>query len=254
MINGNVKFFEKNKITQNATITLPANTIGDGTFLWDRDLKKTIKSIGYNSDASNFDIIVDFGVLTTFNRIYISGINAITGSVSYWDGTQYVTLSTIGANTGTVYFEPNTTTTTKIMVRLTATATANAEKTIAELIITTELGMLEKNPSVNDVSLVPEDKILKLSNGKQSVVRFGSAFKAKIELNNASDNDMTLLFDLFNRVDPFYIWLCGGIGQSNTFYRLSDIYFVNIIGDIAPKLKGQLFGLGEEIKIELAEA
>lgn len=254
MINGNIKFFDKNKITQNAAISLPANTVGDSTILWDRDFKKTIKSVGYNSDASNFDIVVDFGIATTFNRIYLAGTNAISGSVAYWDGTQYLSLATITTNTGVLYFETNSTTTTKIRVRLTATLVANSEKTISELIITTELGMLEKNPSANELTYVAEDKILRLSNGKQSVVRFGISFKGKLELKNASQNDMNLIFSLYNRVDPFYIWLCGGIDRQNTFYKLSDLYFVNIIGELVPKLKGNLFEIGEEIKLEIAEA
>lgn len=254
MINGNIKFFDKNKINQNATITLPNNTIGDSSFLWDRDLKKTITSFGYNSDSSNFDIIIDFGINTTFDRIYMAGINAISGSIAYWDGAQFVVLATLATNTGVVYYEVNTTTTTKIRIRFTSTLIANSEKKISELIVSTELGMLEKNPTSNDLSIVAEDKILKLSNGKQNVVRFGTYFKGKLELKNATSNDMDLIFYLYNRVDPFYIWLCGGIGRENTFYKLSDLYFVNIIGEIAPKLKGNLFSLGEELKMEIAEA
>lgn len=253
---GNVKFFGTNFVDDDCTYTLTSADSTLSSYLFDRDRNTSLTSIG-SSDAANEDFVIEFAASKTFNRILIDNHNIKSGSLQYWNGSAYVDFSSAiswSANaTTTHYYEFNSVSTTKIRLRMSTTITANDQKRVGSLYVMLELGDVSANPTRVPIKYAAaQNKQIAADNGT-ILVRFGKKFQAELFFSDATDADVTLFETLWDSGQSFHVYMCGGTGQTQRGYRLQDIYLVNFVNDFEPNLKGDLFGIGTTIKLELDE-
>lgn len=245
-------FFGKNYLSYSATYTI--NTyIGLSDYLYDRTTKPLLSSSGYNNDSTSWTILINFVTTITFDTILLDGLNA-TGVLEAYVGGTWTTAYTIPTIQETVFSKlTNPITTQSVRLTLTNTGT-NSEKTIGEFILASFLGQVVKNPSRIESLLSESNRTHTTSSGSVVYVKLGQAFKSKLMFDGLGATDMHLIKSLKNRVDPFYIYLCGGSPSSEFGFTLQDYYLVNYINNFEPKLRNQILGIGENITVEVHEA
>lgn len=255
-ITGNVKFFGLNKIDENATFTFTSASTSLSSYLYDRNRASKLASVGSN-DATNEDWVIDFVSSKTFNRLFVDNHNIKSGNIQYWDGAAYQDFSTPvtwSANASTTsYFEFNSVSTTKIRLRGTTTMVANAQKYVGELIAFLELGTMTVNASSVDPEYIDKSVQNEDATGGSIFILFGKKYHATWVFSNADATDAALLLSLKELNTPFFIYPCGGTGQNEIGFRIQDIYLVNYINNFAPKLKSNLYGIGQSISMEVKE-
>lgn len=255
-INGNIKFFSENLLNDSCTYTFTSASATFSSFLYDRNTSSKVTSTT-SSDTVNEEFTVDFNSSKTFNRIYIDAHNIKSGSIKYYDGSNFVDFSpavTFSGNTSTTnYFEFASVTSQIIKVTATSTIVANSKKQIGELKVFSELGTVVKNPSSYDQTFISKQSTLETSTGGFKRIIFGRKYNATLSFRDANSTDISLFKNLDTLGAPFHVWPCGGIGQNEEGFKLSDIFLVNISSEFAPKLKSDLFGLGMQIELTFAE-
>lgn len=255
-ITGAVKFFGPNHVDETCTFSFTSANSNLSANLYDRNRTSKLQSSGSN-DATNEDWVITFPSSKTFNRIWVDNHNIKSGNIQYWDGAAYQNFSTAAtwsANADTTsYFEFDSVTCTQIRLRGTTTMVANDEKYVGELRVFTELGTPAINASTVDQQFIDKAVNSEKADGGNVFILFGRKYRARWKFTSASADDVTLFETLKTLNTPFFIWPCGGSGQNEYGYRLQDMFFVNYLGGFAPNLKGNLYGIGSNIEIEVAE-
>ena len=255
-INGNIKFFGPNKIDENCTFTFTTANTNLSSSLYDRNRSTKLLSIG-STDLVNEDWVIDFLAPKTFNRIYVDNHNISAGNIQYWDGTTYQSFSTLvvwTANTEvTSYFEFNSVTATKIRLRIHSAIIANAQKYVGELAVFLEIGTIGANPVGFNPEFIDKSIANQSATGGNIFILFGTKYHATLNFTDADATDTALLYTLKTLGTSFYIWPCGGVGQTDHGFRLQDIFFVNFINFFAPRLVGSVYGIASMISMEVAE-
>ena len=246
-----------NKITSGATFTFTSANTAFSSYLYDNRRQFKLTSIGSN-DATPEVWIIDFGVSTTIDRIYIDNHNIKSGDLKYWDGAAYVDFSSAiswSANAeATNYYEFNSVSTAKIRLTMNTTMVVDAQKFVGELRAFVETGTVSVNPASNDFEIAEKSQINYVSDGGSIRVSFGEKYHADIMFSDANAADMTLFRTLKDSDDPFYFFPCGGITTyDQEGFRLRDMYLCNWINSFKPSLKSDLLGIGTSIRMELAE-
>lgn len=255
-ITGNVKFFGMNQIDENATFTFTSANTNLASYLYDRNRNTKLTSSGSN-DATNEDWVIDFGSSKTFNRLWVDNHNIKSGNIQYWDGAAYQNFSTAvtwSANTATTsYFEFDSVSTTKIRLRGSTTITTNAEKQVGELRAFTELGTMGTNASGVQQEFYDKAQQNEGATGGNIFILFGSKYRASWPFTDADATDVALLYTLKTLGTPFFIYPCGGSGQTDVGFRLQDMFYVNYVNGFAPNLRQGILGIGQAITLEVAE-
>ena len=256
-ITGNVKFFEKNLIDENATFVFTSASSVSESFLYDRSVSTKFNSIG-SDDATPEVLTITFATSKTFNRLLMNVHNIKSGTIKYWDGVSaYVDFSvaaTISGNADeTSYFEFDSVTTTAIQLTLSTTMIVDAEKLVAGLYAFLEIGTLSFNPARVKKSYVKSGVQRKSSTGGSINVIFGKKYEAAWSFTDCPVGDVAILESLDNLGTPFFIWPCGGVGLADYGFRLRDIYFVNYMNDFNPNQKNNLPNIATIINCDFEE-
>ena len=255
-INGNIKFFGPNKIDENSTFTFTTANTNLSSSLYDRTRSTKLVSIG-STDLANEDWVIDFLAPKIFNRLYVDNHNIKSGEIQYWDGAAYQAFSTPATWTGnaaaTSYFEFNSVTSSKIRLRATTTIIANAQKYVGELAAFLEIGTIGANPVGFEPEFIDKSIANQGATGGNIFILFGTKYHATLNFTDADATDTALLYTLKTLGTSFYIWPCGGVGQTDHGFRLQDIFFVNFINFFAPRLVGSVYGIASMISMEVAE-
>lgn len=254
MISGGIKFFSLNKnlLSLGASITA---TSGGTTkdYALDKNPLTYWRSVGSN-DATTETLVVTLP-LATINRVLLVDHNFKGFNVQYWNGAAFVHFTGVVGMSGamanitetafakdTAYYEVNAVTTTQIRIQVTTTQVVNAEKYLSQIITTSELGTLTGYPKITSPKLSRNERSREMLSGKVTVVKGIESFEVGLNFDNYPgllSTDLNLMFSLFDREEPFLLWLCGGRSGSDYFryqlrgWRLKDIFAMGITSDYA---------------------
>lgn len=264
-INGNMKFFDTNKIDDYQSFDFTSASLTTKSYLYDNNLNTKIISIGSN-DVTPEIFTITFDSAVSADRICIFGHNIKSGNLQYSDDNKasWKDFSTPIAWSGNSitnnYYEFNEVSNiTDIRLTMNTTIVANDQKKVAQLRLFNELGIVEKNPVLFDHYY--EDKSVTRdtsSGGNLHIDNSGlkDKFRVSIRFNDANVNDMTLFRALKNKNDSFYIYPCGGDlshpGINQEGWRINDMYLVNFISKFRPSIR-EVLGIGTDITIEFWE-
>ncbi len=264
-ISGGIKFFDINYAYSPLLASYAATNAGSGANDGNEQLSRN-PYIYYNAGVST-DIIEVFFTMTfssarTLNRIFMLGINFKDFTVEYWNGSAWVNFTNVITQlsstpvtgidyasfaTDFLYAEFDSISTTSVRWRCLTTQTVNANKQINKFIATFELGTLLGFPTI-DLSHSNNANVQQSQSGYASINK-----RFKIANLNLGFNaypvqaDIDLLLTLFERSDPFLVWLCGGNFGTTYFrfsqlgYRLKDLYLMDCIGDLGANYYANIF-------------
>lgn len=219
--------------TETITITLPSSVAVSRIFLINHNLKEfTVKYGGTPSEFTN-----------------VEGIGGALGGgiaeTAYADDT--------------AYYEFDEVTTDTIVITATKTQTVDAEKTIATVIVTSDIGTLVGYPDAGKgIEIDRNEQRSESITGLAHISKLGQT--ARISLNMSSypeQSDVSLFETLFDRYDPFLVWPCGGNSDqfriSQRGWRLQDVFLMQTYGKMSSGFRSNVYVLGAEKNIKFEE-
>lgn len=265
-----IKFFEKNYLdldNTDASITVTDSTASnDGSSAIDfvRDRKNTSghQTVG-SDDAANTQYDIDLGEPRDINRILLLNHNFEAYTIQYKSGASYVDFSTaisVSANTAaSTYHEFNSVAAQEIRIIVTACQTTDADKTISQIIVTTEIGEFSSiEPNVSGMIADQRRSADTYVSGKRNVVRAVGGLSLKMEKANVTDSAaLDLQRELFQIFDGFLVYLSGG--DASQFdndvdgWRLQDIYLMMPVNERPLEFEDGRFKHGNRIRLDLVE-
>lgn len=250
-INGHYKIFDKSRCLGKDGATISASS-GDSSseFALDQNSETVWRSSGSN-DLTTETIEVSFEE-QEIDRIFLLAHNLKDFDIMYdlvgvW--THFASVVGIGGSLSnitettfaydTAYYEFTPVTTTKIRIRANKSQVVDAEKYIAQIIVTTELGTLAGWPRVKGVDITRNPRSVKTLSGFYSIQKslevtsFDFEFK-DYPATTTYSVDIDLMMTLQDREEAFLVWLCGG-KQGTTFFkytlrgwRLQDLFQMQV--------------------------
>ena len=273
MINGGVKFFDQSKcLYKNGSTTMASTNDAASKYILDGNKYTEWISIG-SSDLTEEEIIIDLDTAENINRIILTEINFKNFEVQYWNGstwtnftnvvgvngTAYVGIASIDYALDSAYFEFDNVTTTRLRIACLTTQVPNAEKFICNFICTTEIGTFKGFPRIDPTTDMNEVKTKTLG-GKVLVSKGFETVKIKVNFKtHPYQTDVTLLEELFSRVEPFLVYPCGGRSGvkyfkiSQKIWMLKDIFNMQATGDLDSDFEKGVYILGVNKNITFEE-
>lgn len=264
MITGGVKFFSKNfsLLKNGASSTATSNTEASKNVL--SFFQYTIWESIASNDTVTEEIIIDLGGSKSIDRIFLLDMNFKNFNVMYFDGATYVHFANVLSVNGEVktnitetayskdsaYYEVTAVSARFIRVQVLSTQVADEQKYLTTFVATKELGTFNGFPKVTPVSDRNEVKNQTLSN-KILVQKTLPNILVTMKFSRYPDaDDLTLLESLFDREDPFLVWLCGGRTGSDYFkfnqrgWRLKDLFNMQLTGNFSNEFDDGIYKLG----------
>ena len=252
-ITGGAKFFQPSLcLSANGATAVASNGSSSAIYCLDLNPYTYFYTVG-SSDASTETLTISFNGNQTISRLLLLdhnfkqfGIKYLNGSGSYVDFTNVVGLdATIGTISETVfsdssaYYEFDAVSTSGIQVTVSKTQVANADKYLAGLIATTEIGTLAGYPTITPIIPDRNSKVAKTLSGKVAVQKSDESTSFMLQFKTypssvAYNVDIDLMMTLNDQDAPFLAWLCGGRRGSTYFnytlrgFRLKDVYQMHI--------------------------
>lgn len=251
-----LNFLDINTLDADTTYTLTSAASSVATLLYDNNRSIQLQSSG-SDDVTPEVWLFEFSPAETVDRILIDNHNIKSGDIKYWNGAAYVDFSTpisySGETATTHYHEFNSVSTLRIQLTMNTTQTVDAEKVVGQFIATTEIGEVETDPAKIDFELVDAKVLNTTSLGRTVNVTFDTTnYAGELLFTDASDTDMTLFRNLKDRTNPFYMLPSGGLDtRTQEGFRLRDYYFVTIVNDYKPELKGDILGINSIYAMEV---
>jgi hypothetical protein len=224
-------------VTETYELTFPADTTFDRILLVDHNFK-------------SFNIKYDVaGVWTHF-----ASVTGISGSLSN------ITESTFDQDTA--YYEFTQVTAPKILISVTTTQVTNAEKYLAQVIVTSELGTLQGFPIIKSTELNRNLRVEKMLSGRVLTMKSDEAFSVNIDFKDYPPSlsaDIDLMMGLHDREQNFLVWLCGGKFGSTRFkkqlrgYRLRDVIPVQLTSAMKLSYSSNVYMNPINFSVELEE-
>lgn len=252
-----IKFFEPSMNLQVNGASISA-TSGDASSAYaiDRNPFTYWRSVS-STDLTTETIEIDFASSMTINRLLCLDINWKQFTIKYdlsgaWtdftsvvgmDGALVGGISETTFADDTVYYEFASVTTTKIQINILKSQVVNAQKYVAQIIATLEIGTLQGFPQVSSSMHTRNARSQQALSGKYVIQKSDESATYKINFSNYVSNqsaysaDFDLLMTLFDRDLPFIVWVCGGRRGSKYFgytlrgFRLKDAYTMQLAGD-----------------------
>ena len=273
MIKGGVKFFKENfaLFRNGTTATASSNEDGVNSIL-DTSIYTQWESLGSN-DLTSETITATLKIAKFINRILITRMNLKEFSIKYHDGATFVnftnvigvnSVSTSGINEtayarNTAYYEFDAVTTNMIQITCLKTQVVDAEKFINSLIVTEEIGTFQFFPRIKPTMSRNETKAKTLSR-KFVIQKTYETNSIKITFKtHPSQNDLDIVETLFDREEPFLVYLCGGRTGTQFFkldqksWNLEDIFNMQIIGKLKNEWERGVYTLGFNKRITFEE-
>jgi len=273
MINGGVKFFKQAyTLFKNGAMATASSNDAAAKYILSTNRYTEWTSIG-SDDMTEEEIIIDLDSLRNINRLFLTEFNFKNFSVMYWDGAAYQNFTNVvGVNGQTftginvtnwaydaAYFEFDSVSTIRIRIRCQTTQIADAQKFLCSVLATEEIGTFKGFPRVDPKTDNNEIKTKTLG-GKALVSKGFQTVIIKVNFKThpfQEDND--LLEYLFNSVDPYLIYPCGGRTGENYFkisqkiWKLSDVFNVQATGDLDSDFEKGVYLLGVNKNITFEE-
>lgn len=252
-ITGGVKFFGKNLVLEEDGGSIVASS-GDivSAYAIDKNPVTFWESVG-SDDATTETLTLTFDEVE-IDRLILQNHNWKDFNVQYWTGAAWAHFASVvgldGAKANitetafaqdTAYYEFTQVTTTKLRIQVLKTQDADDQKYISQVIACVELGTLQGWPAIRGVKHSRNERRKEMLSGKVLVQKGIDSFACKIDFQNYPASyaaDLNLAMDLFDREDPFLVWLCGGAYGSTKFkythrgFRLRDVYLMQVSKDV----------------------
>lgn len=261
-ITGAYKFFTKSYLDidfESVSITATSNAPFI-TKIQDRKPYTRWISSG-TDDTTTEEIIVDFGVERTIDRLHLIDHNWKEFNIQYWNGSIYTDFSTAISETvnadKTTYFEFNSVDTQLIRLQAIKSQVVDAEKYLYQLLATAELGTFVGYPTFTPNFQVKRAS-KELVSGRKKYSNFDQAAFFTLTFNRYPPaNDHSILLSLFENRQEFYFWPCGGDETQFRFAlngtRLEDIYLCVIDGQYSPWFDNNVYNLSPNASVRLTE-
>ena len=265
-----IMFFRKNKIDlsqSNVSITVTDSVATNTGQSFTDLLRNRSNNNGWSTtgstDAASTTLVVDMTDSLPIDNILLVSHNLKAYTIKYWNGSAWTNFSTTIAETTnsatTTRHTFTSVSTSQIQIIITGTMVANADKRLAQLILTETLGTFTVEPVVSRPRVSRNRKVSTSLSGRKKVFKSVDAFSCNLKHDTVKlDADCDIIELLFNLYNPFLIWLCGGtITQFNyerQGYRLQDIFYVDIINDYEPEWINGNYNAKIKLDMDLAEA
>lgn len=270
-ITGGVKFFGKNLVLEEDGGSIVASS-GDivSAYAIDKNPVTFWESVG-SDDATTETLTLTFDEVE-IDRLILQNHNWKDFNVQYWTGAAWAHFASVvgldGAKANitetafaqdTAYYEFTAVTTTKLRIQVLKTQVVDDQKYIAQVIACTEIGTLQGWPKIKNVKHSRNSRKKEMLSGKVLVQPGIDSFACKLDFQNypaSYSADLDLAMELFDREDPFLVWLCGGAYGSAKFrktlrgFRLQDVYLMHVVADVPVEYMGG--GYLNPVGIELA--
>lgn len=273
-INGHIKTFSFPKTTYTAgggNVSISASS-GDPSAKNMLSMKKEVRwtSVGSN-DATTETITIDFITPVTFDRIFVVTHNLKDFDITYdvvptnfsnvigLDGVVVGGIIETTYDKNTSYYEFDSVTTDRITITANTTQVVDQEKFITILVATEELVTLSGYPEIN-ASVDKNDRVATTLSGRQQRQPWYQVIGIALSYRVISLQDEIDTFKaLYDRLDPFLIWLCGGKYGSPYFkvevtgFRLEDLYQMMVTDKYDSDYYKSNYKAGSPQKIQLSE-
>lgn len=216
-----------------------------------------------STDAANTTLEVDWGSNKELNSIMLVLHNFKAFTVKYWGGVSWDDFSTpIAETTNTAEtngYEFTTVITNKIQIIITGTQVVDADKVLRQLIATDKIGQLDGWPIIKKPTASTNKTVSKSLSGKVYVSESVGAFSCQLTVSNLkSDDDLTIIEEIYTRGEGVLVWLCGGdedqFSSQRIGYRLEDLFFMRPIDEYTPEFYKGLYQTGIKFQMKLQEA
>ena len=273
MINGGIKFFNKNKININSAMVASS---GDSSTLYigDENYHTNWRSSG-SSDLSTETITITFSSATTIDRLHLIGHNWKSYTIKYNSTSDFSNVNSLDASGLSLisensyvreesYYEFDSVNVTTIDITATLTQAVDQEKYLRKLKLTTELGTFQGYPKVDSLKvnkgLIVDDMLSRraIVEKQFDVFAMGLNFE-NYPVSATYRVDLELVMTLFDLDSPFYIWLCGGRVGTDYFrhalrgFRLQDLILVDFVSNVSQAYKSNIYINPVNLSFELKE-
>lgn len=262
-ISGGIKFFERSMclVSDGTTVSASSGNASAERAL-DRNSVTYWRTVG-STDAITETFEVTFNEDKTISRILLLDHNFKSFNIRYDVAGAWTHFASVTGLSGsmsnitetvfsgdTSYYEFSPVTTGKILISVTTTQVVDAQKYLAQLIVTSELGTLSGYPIIKGTELSRNLRVEKMLSGRALTMKSDEFFEVDLEFKDypaGNSADIDLMFTLHDREDNFLIWLCGGRSGSSYFrkqlrgYRLRDVFPVQVIGSLKPIYSGNVY-------------
>lgn len=272
-VTGGIKFFGQSVVLAQDGATVTA-TSGDlvAAYALDKNPITFWESVG-SDDTTTEEIEIVFDE-NSFDRLLLQNHNWKDFNVQYWNGAAWTHFASVVGLAGskanitetafaedTAYYEFTEVTTTKIRIQVLKTQVVDDQKYISQVIACTEIGTLQGWPRIKGAKHSRNSRKKDMLSGKVLVQPGIDSFACKIDFQNypaSLSADLNLAMTLFDREDPFLVWLCGGAYGATKFrytqrgFRLRDVYLMHIVADVPVEYmsNGYLNPVGIELSLE----
>lgn len=215
-----------------------------------------------STDAANTTLEIDWTDSSPITDIILVKHNLKAFTIKYDDSgwTDFSTPISETTNTEeTNRYEFTEVTTTKIQIVITGTQTADADKKIAQLIITKKLGNgnIESYPEIKKPTISTNRKVNKMLSGKSNVISGLGGLQCSLALKAwHSDSDFDAFEELYFGLNPVLMNF-SGVNDSQfpsrrIGYRNEDFYVVRPRNEYIPEWVGGVYK-NLKIKLDLVE-
>lgn len=252
--NGGIKFFNKSQclLVDGATCEASSGDVVQD-FCIDSNPITFWNSVDSDDTISEtLEIVFEEADIT---RLFLLDHNFKEYTIQWWNGSSYQNFTNVvgldGALVGNIsettysqdtsYYEFTEVTTRKILITVVKTQTVNDEKYLNQVIVTSELGTLTGYPDISKLKHSRSTVTMPMLSGKDIVIKGYASVSFSLVFKNypaSYTTDLDLIFTLFDKADPFLIWLCGGRYGTTYFkytirgFRLKDVYQCQVEGDL----------------------
>lgn len=217
--------------------------------LWDRNKETQWSSIGSN-DATQENIIIDFGVVKTIGAVFLDNVNLKGFKIQYWDGSAFQDLAGAGETVYALsswYKEFTAVSTQKIKIVMDTTQTANQQKKIGEVYLCDKVYTL---PDTEGFDYKPDTLEIggsyRLGNGNQETYHVVTKWLGKY------------IFEALSPAILAYIKAIYDTHNSFCFYpepvdSPSEFYEVNWNGKFTAQYFNEIKANGKNLNMDLEE-
>jgi len=260
---GQIIFFEKNKadFTYESVSVTATESDEFAANILNRNNSTAWITTG-SVDANETTLVIDMADTKDISEIILIKHNFKSFEVKYWDGTDYQNFSpAINETTNsdeTNYYVVESVNTSRIQIVIHGTMVTDSDKFLYQFIATEKLGQLAGWPIIKDPKLSRNRKKNLMLSGKQTIFENVGSFSCTLKFNNfSSDQDFTLIENLYDQSEGFLVWLCGGdetqFKSIRQGYRMQDLYLMKCSDEYTPEYNKGLYKGTISLDIKLEE-
>lgn len=262
-------FYEKNKIdlsTPNVSITITDAIASDTGESFVDFIRNRNNFSGWmttdSTDAANTQMDIDMTDEKSIDRIILVDHNWDSYTIQYWNGATFVDFSTAinvsGSTDSVTVHSFNSVNTSEIRIIITAAQVTDADKRLAQLIITEELGQLNQEPNIQRPQFNKRRRTNLTISGKAQVIRNQGGFSFRMRhKNQVDDADLTLIETLYDKAEGFIVWLNAGndaqFATSREGWRAQDFFLMKIESEYEPEWAEGRYLHGIKIEADFVE-